>query len=242
MATDHLDVTDIDVPAVFFWVGFPQSAPEPTKRYFRRFGVSKPFRRYSSVPPRSIPMLTRRIIPVLCLMLIVACTDQNPIEVPETILSPQEAEFSVLHQSSDLLTDIDVTDALPADVTDAILSATLTITELALQEGQLLVSGVLEGTSILGDFSQAFTDVLLDLTKVGPGASCRILFLDLGPVFLDLLGLEVDLSPVELEIRAVPGPGNLLGNLLCTVTHLLDVPGAVVAIINLIDRINQILG
>ncbi|MGH3666025.1 MAG: ABC transporter substrate-binding protein [Egibacteraceae bacterium] len=55
--------------------------------------------------------------------------------------------------------------------------------------------------------------------------SCPILNLDLGPIFLDLLGLQVDLSAIELDITAVPGAGNLLGNLLCAVAGLLDPPG-----------------
>ncbi len=54
-----------------------------------------------------------------------------------------------------------------------------------------------------------------------PGA-CDILTLALGPLDLDLLGLRVALSPVELLIEAIPGAGNLLGNLLCAVAGLLD--------------------
>jgi hypothetical protein len=67
-------------------------------------------------------------------------------------------------------------------------------------------------------------------------ASCGILHLDLGPLFLDLLGLQVDLSEVILDITAQTGPGNLLGNLLCAVTGLLDSPGG------LAQLLNQILG
>jgi hypothetical protein len=51
---------------------------------------------------------------------------------------------------------------------------------------------------------------------------CRILDLDLGPLDLDLLGLRVQLNRIELDIFAEPGPGNLLGNLLCAVAGLLD--------------------
>jgi hypothetical protein len=58
----------------------------------------------------------------------------------------------------------------------------------------------------------------------------------LGPLHLDLLGLVVDLNQVVLNITAVPGAGNLLGNLLCAVTGLLDNPGA------LANLLNQILG
>ena len=70
---------------------------------------------------------------------------------------------------------------------------------------------------------------------------CPILGLTLGPLHLDLLGLVVDLNQVVLAITAVAGSGNLLGNLLCAVTHLLDLPGAVTTIINLLNQITQIL-
>jgi hypothetical protein len=53
-------------------------------------------------------------------------------------------------------------------------------------------------------------------------ASCPILDLQLGPLDLDLLGLRVQLSQIDLDITAEPGPGNLLGNLLCAVASLLD--------------------
>lgn len=53
-------------------------------------------------------------------------------------------------------------------------------------------------------------------------ASCPILHLDLGPLDLDLLGLHVHLNEVVLDVTAIPGAGNLLGNLLCAVAGLLD--------------------
>jgi hypothetical protein len=54
-----------------------------------------------------------------------------------------------------------------------------------------------------------------------PGA-CDILTLGRGPLDLDVLGLRVALDPVNLLIEAIPGAGNLLGNLLCGVAGLLD--------------------
>ena len=51
---------------------------------------------------------------------------------------------------------------------------------------------------------------------------CDILNLVLGPLDLNLLGLQVHLDKVTLNITAVPGAGNLLGNLLCAVAGLLD--------------------
>lgn len=88
-----------------------------------------------------------------------------------------------------------------------------------------VVNGVLTATgtiTIPGQGSQTFT---APITAVDTGGSCTILTLDLGPLHLDLLGLVVDLSPVNLDITAVPGGGNLLGNLLCAVAHLLDNTG-----------------
>ena len=67
-------------------------------------------------------------------------------------------------------------------------------------------------------------------------ATCPILHLDLGPLALDLLGLQVNLSQVVLDIVAQSGAGNLLGNLLCSVTGLLDSPGGLARLLN------QILG
>lgn len=52
--------------------------------------------------------------------------------------------------------------------------------------------------------------------------TCPILHLELGPLDLNLLGLRVQLNQVVLDITAIPGPGNLLGNLLCAVAGLLD--------------------
>jgi hypothetical protein len=54
-----------------------------------------------------------------------------------------------------------------------------------------------------------------------PGA-CEILNLVLGPINLDLLGLVVRTNRINVRIDAVPGEGNLLGNLLCAITGILD--------------------
>jgi len=78
-----------------------------------------------------------------------------------------------------------------------------------------------------------------------PGA-CDILNLSVGPVDLNLLGLEVSLDnchngPVTVDVGAQEGPGNLLGNLLCTLSHLLDNGANANAVGNLIGRISNIL-
>jgi hypothetical protein len=65
-------------------------------------------------------------------------------------------------------------------------------------------------------------DRSLPVTNAANANVCRILNLRLGPLHLNLLGLVVNLNRVHLTITAVRGPGNLLGNLLCAVAHLLD--------------------
>jgi hypothetical protein len=72
-------------------------------------------------------------------------------------------------------------------------------------------------------------------------ATCPILHLVLGPLDLDLLGLQVHLDRVVLNIDAQSGPGNLLGNLLCAVAGLLD--GGLQGLLGrLVTLLNQILG
>ena len=76
-----------------------------------------------------------------------------------------------------------------------------------------------------------------------PGA-CDILTLALGPLDLDLLGLRVALDEVNLLIEAIPGAGNLLGNLLCGVAGLLDggLGGGLGGLLqNLLDSIADLL-
>jgi hypothetical protein len=63
-------------------------------------------------------------------------------------------------------------------------------------------------------------------------ATCDILHLDIGPISLDLLGLQIDLSRIVLDITAQSGAGNLLGNLLCGVAGLLDNPGGLAKLLN----------
>ena len=60
------------------------------------------------------------------------------------------------------------------------------------------------------------------VTPIPVPAGCPVLHLVLGPLNLNLLGLTIVLQQVTLDIVAVPGPGNLLGNLLCGLVNLLN--------------------
>jgi hypothetical protein len=67
----------------------------------------------------------------------------------------------------------------------------------------------------------------LPLPPLPAGNACSILALDLGPINLNLLGLVVRTNQIQLRIDAVQGPGNLLGNLLCGITGILNPAGTI---------------
>jgi hypothetical protein len=122
-----------------------------------------------------------------------------------------------------------------------VLSGVFTITGFALNEaGQLVANGTFTGTANGATLTDALSSVVV--TTAATGATCPILDLTLGPLHLDLLGLVVDLNQVHLTITAQQGPGNLLGNLLCSVAHLLDSGGTNTAIQNLLNILNGLLG
>ncbi|MBM6405383.1 ABC transporter substrate-binding protein [Phycicoccus sp. CSK15P-2] len=106
-------------------------------------------------------------------------------------------------------------------------------------DGAVTVAGTITGTGLPTE-GAAFAAPVEDLAAT---AGCSILDLDLGPLNLDLLGLVIDLAPVELDITAVPGAGNLLGNLLCALVGLFDGQGVLSGIIAaLLDRLFSALG
>ena len=73
-------------------------------------------------------------------------------------------------------------------------------------------------------------------------AECDVLNLVLGPLDLNVLGLEIHLKRVVLDIVAVSGAGQLLGNLLCAVAGLLDGGPLAGLLGQLRTLLNQILG
>jgi hypothetical protein len=114
---------------------------------------------------------------------------------------------------------------------------------------QVVATGVVTGTLVdsagntVGTVEQTVSTPVTGATADGSttavtaAATCQILDLNLAPLDLDVLGLVVHLDRVHLNITAVSGPGNLLGNLLCAVVGLFD--GAQFA--NLATVLNQIL-
>jgi hypothetical protein len=144
----------------------------------------------------------------------------------------------------------------PADPTTALVSGTLAdgtgavagtfdVTRFTVAEGQLMAIGTFAGTvtDAGGNVVQGTQQIALPVDLAQSEGSCQILDLVLGPLELDLLGLEVFLDTVHLNITAQQGPGNLLGNLLCAVAGLLDGQTGLNAILRQIaNLLNQLLG
>ena len=118
-------------------------------------------------------------------------------------------------------------------------NASLTIQRFITQNGQLAAVGTLTGTftdPVTGAVPQ-ITNALVTVPVSSITGSCQILNLVLGPLDLNVLGLQVHLNQVVLDITAQSGAGNLLGNLLCAVAHLLDNNGPLSGLVGLLNNI-----
>ena len=102
------------------------------------------------------------------------------------------------------------------------------VTQFVTKNGKAYALGTLTGK--VGNRTVSKSNVAIPVsvektTGISPAATCPILHLVLGPLDLNLLGLTVHLNQVVLDINAQSGPGNLLGNLLCSVANLLNGTG-----------------
>ncbi len=117
-------------------------------------------------------------------------------------------------------------------------TGTLSNLSTSVVNGVVQLSGTLTGPGLLSG-GVPFT---APITSLVPSGSCTILTLNLGALNLNVLGLVVKLAPVMLDVTAVPGAGNLLGNLLCAVAHLLDGNGPLTGLSALLNRLLTGLG
>jgi hypothetical protein len=145
--------------------------------------------------------------------------------------------------------------ATAADNTVQTLSGTFTIQRFARAQGQIVAVGTLVGTltsTTPGTVARTFvTQLSMPLQTSGTTATsaavtalatCDILHLVLGPLDLNLLGLVVHLDQVVLDITAQSGAGNLLGNLLCAITGLLDGSSTLGNLVELLNTLLALLG
>ena len=114
----------------------------------------------------------------------------------------------------------------------AVFSGVFQLQKFANDQGQVVATGIVTGvvTTAAGVTTSIARTVTLPVTIVD--TSCQILHLDLGAISLDVLGLQINLSRVLLDITAQAGAGNLLGNLLCAVANLLNNPNPLARLLN----------
>jgi hypothetical protein len=140
--------------------------------------------------------------------------------------------------------------AAPVDLNlPAPFNGTFTLTKFTNSAGRLMGHGVVNVTNTATG-AQVRRNVSLPVSSAAtassaaatpdassaaaPAITCSVLNLVLGPLHLNLLGLQIDLNQVVLNITAIPG-GGLLGDLLC---GLADRPlGGALA-----NLLNQLLG
>lgn len=101
----------------------------------------------------------------------------------------------------------------------------ITVNDVEIVRNRLVANATVVGTVLGGAFTQ---DVQIPLNLDGSSqGSTDILNLSLGPVNLDVLGLNVNLDnceggPITVDITAETGEGKLLGNLLAGIAGSLD--------------------
>ena len=121
------------------------------------------------------------------------------------------------------------------------MTGLISITHFSIQGNQLVAEGVLNGIVTRDGTPTAFTQTVT-LPVISADPSCSLVNLVLGPLHLNVLGLVIDLNQVVLNITAVPGAGNLLGNLLCDVANLLNGGGPLANLLTQLQTLlNQIL-
>jgi hypothetical protein len=119
----------------------------------------------------------------------------------------------------------------------------LTITRFTRSNGQTLAVGKLSGTATRasGAIARSVVNQVVQIPLQQANGTCQILHLDIGPIDLNLLGLHVHINEIIIDITAESGPGNLLGNLLCAIAHLLDRPGGLTHALNVLVRLLNIV-
>jgi hypothetical protein len=134
---------------------------------------------------------------------------------------------------------------------------TLAIDRFATRNGKMVAIGTMKGTVRKNGKTKRVKarTVTLPASVLGAGdgsgakaaqvppipGACQILNLVLGPITLNLLGLVVRTNQINLRIDAVPGAGNLLGNLLCSITNLLNPDGALGPLTTAINQLTAAL-
>ena len=185
--------------------------------------------------------MTRKTAVGLCTLLIaVGCVDRD-----DEASGPREASRTETAAQAVASSDAALSGPVQGTYDGKPFRAIVSVTQFVVRDGTLHAAARLGG--VVGDLAEATVDALESQTLhlpviVGPtvrpqvvimadggagadaglGTICDVLYLRLGALNLDVLGLALKLETVTLDIHGQAGSGNLVGNLLCTVASLLD--------------------
>lgn len=148
--------------------------------------------------------------------------------------------------SADAVTSVSVvgTAGLESDNLNRSFEGQISITELSLDGDQLIAEGFISGTATGSDgtstiLNQTFqTEAAISVSGNGGNA---VITVDLASEDLDVVGLTVDVAPVDISLSSLKGNERNLGNLLVKVPGLLA-SGNTSKILKQLSRINSILG
>ncbi len=132
---------------------------------------------------------------------------------------------------------------------------TYQITDIRATERGLVTVGTVRGV-VKDKEGRRATVVRRNVQAVVPARPCSILFLDIQPIDLNLLGLRIQISRITINVTGQPGPGQLLGNLLCGLLGQLDQigpgnlndllnrlgPGGLTSLLDVINRLGGVQG
>jgi hypothetical protein len=140
---------------------------------------------------------------------------------------------------------------IPVTLTDEagnVIHGTLDITRFHKQGQEIVAQGRLTAMGHTRMIKAPVT--ITQLPPAAPGlespdgskqeVACTILDLHIGAIDLNLLGLRVQLAPVDLLISAEPA-GGLLGQLLCAIANLLNI-GNILGVVDILNQILALLG
>ncbi len=161
---------------------------------------------------------------------------QQQVVAPRAQQTPQAQQGTLTSTVDGTFTDAT---GRPGTVT-----GTFTPSSFAQQGNGVVATGTLVATMVnsAGQQVGTTTQTVAVPMRLPQVAACPVLNLVLGPLDLNLLGLAVHLNQIHLNITAIPGAGNLLGNLLCAVAGLLDGTGGLGILVADLNAILAALG
>jgi hypothetical protein len=155
---------------------------------------------------------------------------------PLTVLpvGPAQAGDGVLHSRTMPVTGV-------VDNGAGAFAGTFTPDRFVAADGRLMAAGTLDGTltDAAGKSAGSVSDVPATFPVTVAQATCAVLDLSLGQIDLRLLGLQVLLEPIHLNVSAEEG--GLIGTVFCLIAGLLRGGAPLPATVDPLNRLLPLL-